>query len=62
MKTCKHCGSDEGFYTKVTMVQNYNCDGEPIGLEPYGNETKYATCYSCGKKILLSELRKGENG
>lgn len=60
MKTCKHCGSDKGFYTKVIMIQDYNCDGEPIGLEPCGNETKYATCYSCGKKILLSELQKGE--
>ena len=58
---CKYCGSDEGYFTTIRGVQNYFCNGEPFGMELESFiESKYATCYGCGKKVLLSDLLEGK--
>lgn len=53
---CPKCGSDSGFYTKFQVEQYYDCNGEPCGTSDWMNETKYAWCVHCNKKILLSRL------
>ena len=58
---CKYCESDEGYFTTIRGVQNYFCNGEPFGMEiKTADESKYATCYGCGKKVLLSDLLEGK--
>ena len=53
---CEKCGSESGFYTKFQSYQYYDCNGEPYGTESCCNETKYAWCVHCNKKILLSRI------
>ena len=60
---CPKCGSDSGFYTKFQSYQYYDCNGEPCGTESCCNETKYAWCVKCDKKVLLSRIKEeSENG
>lgn len=58
---CPHCGSDEGFYTKVqvsgTTRYCYNYDGsEAENSELYESCShkggKYAYCLKCGKRLF----------
>ena len=58
---CKYCGSDQGYFTKTKGFQDYLCNGQPFGME-IGSfvDSRYATCYGCGKKVLLSDLLKGK--
>ena len=53
---CPKCGSENGFYTKFQSEQYYDCNGEPCGTADWMNETKYAWCVMCDKKILLSRI------
>lgn len=53
---CPKCGS--GFYTKFQSYQYYDCNGEPCGTESCCNETQYAWCVKCDKKMLLSRIMK----
>lgn len=58
---CKYCGSDKGYFTNIKGTQDYLCNGEPCGAEiETFIESKLATCYGCGKKVLLSDLLKGK--
>ena len=58
---CKYCGSYKGYFTKIKCVQDYLCNGEPDGMQiKTADESKYATCYGCGKKVLLSDLLEGK--
>ena len=52
---CKYCGSDKGYFTNIIGIQYYLCNGEPDGFK-IDKESRYATCYNCGKKVLLSDL------
>ena len=55
---CPKCRSNNGFYTKFQAEQYYDCNGEPCGTSDYMNETQYAWCVKCDKKILLSRIKE----
>lgn len=56
---CKHCGSDIGFFTKLTGVQYYTADGEDDGYTVDSQNTS-VYCRSCKKRVCsFEEFRKG---
>jgi hypothetical protein len=62
MKECPHCGSDEGYYEKITVsgksIYRYNFDGSEAengdmydGLS-YKRRSNFAYCLECEKRIF----------
>ena len=57
--TCKHCGSDIGFFTKLTGVQYYTNTGDDDGYTVDSQNTS-VYCRSCKKRVCsFEEFRKG---
>lgn len=57
--TCKHCGSDIGFFTKLTGVQYYTNTGDEDGYTVDSQNTS-VYCRSCKKRVCsFEEFRKG---
>lgn len=52
---CPKCGGTDGFYTKGTVMQYYDCNGNPNGYD-FTGEGRMATCLNCGKSIKLVKL------
>jgi hypothetical protein len=56
---CKHCGSDAGFYTKLSGVQYYTNTGEDDGYE-VDVEGASVYCRKCKKRVCsVEQFRKG---
>lgn len=70
IQACPHCGSTEGYYTKIDYLRvraDYTFDGEPVFSSGGGigecaevrREGKMAYCADCDKPICrLSTLRR----
>ena len=48
--TCNHCGSNIGFFTKLSGVQYYTAEGEDDGYEVDSQNTS-VYCRTCKKKV-----------
>ena len=67
IKSCPHCGSEEGFYSKFSVsgssVYRHNYDGseaENSSMYDHINHrtSKYAYCQSCDKRLFkMSEFK-----
>ena len=56
---CKHCGSDAGFYTKLSGVQYYTNTGEDDGYE-VDVEGASVYCRTCKKRVCsVEQFRRG---
>lgn len=60
MDRCPHCGSEDGVYTTYTGIQQYSWKGEPNGYfqDVAENETKFAKCVHCGRKVSMNRILK----
>ena len=57
--TCNHCGSDIGFFTKLSGVQYYTADGDDDGYE-VDTQNSSVYCRACKKRVCsFEEFRKG---
>lgn len=57
--TCHHCGSDIGFFTKLSGVQYYTADGDDDGYE-VDTQNSSVYCRACKKRVCsFEEFRKG---
>jgi rubrerythrin len=56
---CKHCGSDIGFFTKLSGVQYYTADGEDDGYE-VDTQNSSVYCRACKKRVCSFEEFKKE--
>ncbi len=55
---CQHCGSDTGFYTKLSGVQYYTSSGNDDGYE-VDVEGNSVYCRHCKKRVCsLEKFRK----
>lgn len=57
---CPKCGSTEGLRTILRIEQYYTWQGEPNGYSQDFDETKYAACIHCGKRIRLIDIITGD--
>lgn len=57
--TCKHCGSNIGFFTKLTGVQYYTADGDDDGYTVDSQNTS-VYCRACKKRVCSFEEFKKE--
>ena len=60
MEVCPYCGDDGGVYRTYTGVQYYFWDGEPSGFNAdcSDNQTKYARCISCNRRISMKRIKE----
>lgn len=56
MDKCPYCGSDKGVYTKFVGFQYYLWNGEPQGYSDGENESMYAKCVNCNRRISLKRI------
>lgn len=56
MNKCPYCGSSDGVYTTFVGIQYYQFNGEPDGHSTDTNESKFAKCRRCGRRILLKRI------
>lgn len=57
--TCNHCGSNIGFFTKLSGVQYYTADGEDDGYE-VDTQNSSVYCRACKKRVCSFEEFKKE--
>lgn len=63
MVKCPYCGSDKGVLTTFTGIQYYTWSGESQGYcnDVAENESKFAKCIKCGRKISMNRILKESN-
>lgn len=58
MERCPYCGSDKGVSTKFVGYQYYSWNGEPQGYSDGENESTFARCLSCNRRISIKKILK----
>lgn len=56
MDKCPYCGSDKGVSTVFTAFQYYSWNGESQGYSDLENESSFAKCLSCNRRISMKRI------